>query len=182
MPVSSYPRVTVQGTGTKQNTQNGSALMVVNPITGKYEAATAATFGGGGGGDATASNQTTQITEAQASNSILSTIQNDQTIIINQLTNLTNYFINGTNTYILNDTLYVQVANSISTQLLPPISFCKYITLYTLSTATNVTISVGGTDIILEGGKSIRINTQFTNSISISSIIPETVYCIITGN
>jgi hypothetical protein len=56
MPVSSYPRVTVQGTGTPQNPQNGSALMVVNPSTGKYEAATAATFGGGGG-DATAANQ-----------------------------------------------------------------------------------------------------------------------------
>jgi len=56
MPVSSYPRVTVQGTGTPQNPQTGSALMVVNPSTGKYEAATAATFGGGGG-DATAANQ-----------------------------------------------------------------------------------------------------------------------------
>jgi hypothetical protein len=69
MPISSYPRVTVQGTGTAQNTQNGSALMVVNPSTGQYEAATAATFGGGGGGDATAANQATQISLATSLNS-----------------------------------------------------------------------------------------------------------------
>jgi hypothetical protein len=72
MPISSYPRVTVQGTGTAQNTQNGSALMVVNPSTGKYEAATAATLGGG---DATAANQTIQIAEAQGTNTYLSNIE-----------------------------------------------------------------------------------------------------------
>ena len=75
MPVSSYPRVTVQGTGTAQNTQNGQALMLVNPSTGQYEAATAATFsGGGGGGDATAANQSTQIAEAQTSNLALADV------------------------------------------------------------------------------------------------------------
>jgi hypothetical protein len=46
MAISSYPRVTVQGTGNANNTQNGIALMVFNPTTNKYEAATAVTFGG----------------------------------------------------------------------------------------------------------------------------------------
>jgi hypothetical protein len=62
MSINSYPRVTVQGTGPVNNPQNGQSLMVLNPSTGKYEAATTATFsGGGGGGDATANNQNTQI-------------------------------------------------------------------------------------------------------------------------
>lgn len=78
MPVSSYPRVTVQGTGAAQNPQNGQALMILNPSTGKYEAATSSTFagGGGGGGDATAANQTTQINEAQNTNTKLDTANN----------------------------------------------------------------------------------------------------------
>lgn len=78
MPVSSYPRVTVQGTGAAQNPQNGQALMILNPSTGKYEAATSSTFagGGGGGGDATAANQTTQINEAQSTNTKLDTANN----------------------------------------------------------------------------------------------------------
>jgi lipopolysaccharide export LptBFGC system permease protein LptF len=75
MAIGSYPRVTVQGTGATNNIQNGLGLMVLNPSTGKYEAATAATFaGGGGGGDATAANQTTQINEAQTSNNYLSDV------------------------------------------------------------------------------------------------------------
>jgi hypothetical protein len=64
MAITSYPRVTLQGTGPTQNPQNGTGLMVLNPSTNKYEAATAATFSGGGGGDATAANQTSQITLA----------------------------------------------------------------------------------------------------------------------
>jgi hypothetical protein len=72
MAITSYPRTTVQGSGVTQNPQNGIGLMVLNPSTQKYEAATAATFsGGGGGGDATAANQSTQITEAQTTNSRL---------------------------------------------------------------------------------------------------------------
>ena len=75
MPVSSYPRFTVQGTGAQNNTQNGTAVMVLNPSTNKYEAATAATFGGGGGaGGATAANQTTQITVANDANVFLSNL------------------------------------------------------------------------------------------------------------
>lgn len=76
MSIGSYPRVTVQGTGAANNIQNGLGLMVLNPSTGKYEAATAATFAGGGGGDATAANQTAQIDEAQTANGFLDDILN----------------------------------------------------------------------------------------------------------
>lgn len=72
MPISSYPRVTVQGTSNAQNAQNGSSLMIFNPSTNKYEAVTAATLGGG---DATAANQTLQIGEAQGANTYLSNIE-----------------------------------------------------------------------------------------------------------
>jgi hypothetical protein len=68
MAIGAYPRTTVQGTGNEQNTQSGYGLMIFNPATLKYEAATASTFAGGGGGDATAANQTTQINEAQITN------------------------------------------------------------------------------------------------------------------
>ena len=84
MAIGSYPRVTVQGTGATNNIQNGLGLMVLNPSTSKYEAATAATFsGGGGGGDATAANQTSQIALATtlngdtvAANALLTDIKN----------------------------------------------------------------------------------------------------------
>lgn len=71
MSIGSYPRVTVQGTGAANNIQNGLGLMVLNPSTNTYEAATAATFGGGGGsGGATEINQETQIIEAQNANNL----------------------------------------------------------------------------------------------------------------
>jgi hypothetical protein len=86
MAIGSYPRVTVQGTGATNNIQNGLGLMVLNPSTGKYEAATAATFaGGGGGGDATAANQTTQINEVIISNAFLTTIQTNTLNTANNL-------------------------------------------------------------------------------------------------
>lgn len=75
MPIQSYPRTIVQNTGNAQLDQNGLCLMIYNSTTNKYEAATASTFGGGGGGgDATAANQTTQITEAQTTNSLLTSL------------------------------------------------------------------------------------------------------------
>ena len=84
MPVSSYPRVTVQGTGNGQNPQNGQALMIYNTITGKYEAATASTFAGGGG-EATAANQATQIGLAVAGNGNTSSIDTKLTTTNNNL-------------------------------------------------------------------------------------------------
>jgi hypothetical protein len=103
MPVSSYPRFTVQGTGAQNNTQNGTAVMVLNPSTNKYEAATAATFGGGGGaGGATAANQTTQINEAIQSNTYL-------TNIITQL--------QDTNIYLTNMLAELATSNAILTEI-----------------------------------------------------------------
>lgn len=76
MPVSSYPRTAVQGSTNANNPQNGVGLMLYNNSTQQYEAATASTFGGGGGGgDATAANQSTQITEAQTANTRLYNIE-----------------------------------------------------------------------------------------------------------
>jgi len=177
MPVSSYPRVTVQGTGTAQNTQNGSALMVVNPSTGKYEAATAATFGGGGGGgDATAANQTTQISEAQQSNLSLSNIDNST----NSLNTTTQF---GTNTGILSDILEYQI---LTTSYVSLSSYgCKYVTLINLSTNAkfeyrlNVAIPF---DMILEAGYSVRINIANSSTLQIRQTTGEaqTAQIIIT--
>jgi hypothetical protein len=71
MAITSYPRVTINGTSPSQNPPNGQGLMLLNPSTGLYEPATASTFSGGGGSDATASNQTIQIAEAQTTNQFL---------------------------------------------------------------------------------------------------------------
>lgn len=71
MAITSYPRVTIDGTSPSQNPPNGQGLMLLNPSTGLYEPATASTFSGGGGGDATSANQSTQIAEAQTTNQYL---------------------------------------------------------------------------------------------------------------
>jgi hypothetical protein len=82
MAITSYPRVTIQGTGPSQNPPNGQGLMLLNPSTNKYEPATASTFsGGGGGGDATAANQTTQIDEAIAQTNYLNDVKNNTNIL-----------------------------------------------------------------------------------------------------
>lgn len=72
MAISAYPRTAVQGSKAAANPQNGLSLMLLNPATNEYEAATSTTFGGGGGaGGATAANQTTQITAANTTNDLL---------------------------------------------------------------------------------------------------------------
>lgn len=79
MAISSYPRVAVQGSAANSNPQNGLSLMLLNPSTGQYEAATSSTFSGGGsggGGGATAANQTIQINEVGNTNNLLTTINN----------------------------------------------------------------------------------------------------------
>jgi len=76
MAISSYPRTIVQNSEKNNNPENGLSLMIFDTVSQKYKAATDATFtggGGGGGGDATAANQTFQITEAQYTNALLST-------------------------------------------------------------------------------------------------------------
>ena len=73
MAISAYPRTAVQNSKSNTNKPNGLSLMIVDPVTGEYTPATAATFagGGGGGGGATATNQLTQISEAIITNSRL---------------------------------------------------------------------------------------------------------------
>jgi hypothetical protein len=164
MPVSSYPRVTVQGTGTAQNTQNGSALMVVNPSTGKYEAATAATFGGGGGGgDATAANQTSQINLATTLNGSVATAANQtsQTTALNAQTN------GG----VLADTFRTQTLTASYVALTA--ATCKYVTLINLSTNANFTIRLGATILTLEKGYSMKINVANASSILIAQTTGE---------
>ena len=101
MPVSSYPRVTVQGSGLPNNPQSGQSLMIYNSITGKYEAATASTFSGGAGG-ATAANQVTQINEAVQSNNYLQAIDGSNS---NIALNTVNIVANGVTTNAKLDTL-----------------------------------------------------------------------------
>jgi hypothetical protein len=174
MPVSSYPRVTVQGTGTAQNTQNGSALMVVNPSTGKYEAATAATFGGGGGGgDATAANQTSQINLATTLNGSVATAANQtsQTTALNAQSN------GG----VLVDTLATQVLTT-SNVALTAIA-CKYVTLINLSTNAKFTFTIGANTLTLEPGYSVRLNVNNSGLIRIAQSTGEgqTAQIIITA-
>jgi hypothetical protein len=90
MAISAYPRTAIQGTKGSGNPSNGLSLMLLNPSTGNYEAATSSTFagGGGGGGDATAANQSTQIgietniqAELIALNALVATAANQSTEI-----------------------------------------------------------------------------------------------------
>lgn len=173
MPVSSYPRVTVQGTGTAQNTQNGSALMVVNPSTGKYEAATAATFSGGGGGDATAANQTSQINLATTLNGSVATAANQtsQTTALNAQTN------GG----VLADTFRTQVLTASFVALTA--AACKYVTIINLSTNAKFSIRLGAVVLSLEAGYSIKINVANASSILIAQTTGEgqTAQIIVTA-
>lgn len=87
MAISAYPRTAVQNSKSNTNKPNGLSLMIVDPVTGEYTPATAATFAGGGGDAATAANQDTQILEAQTANGYLSNIQDSNSIIGNRLVN-----------------------------------------------------------------------------------------------
>jgi pyruvate-formate lyase-activating enzyme len=78
MAISAYPRVAVEGTTATNNPPNGQSLMLFNAITQEYEPATSATFSGGG--DATAANQTTQITEAITTNNSLTVLNSSNFI------------------------------------------------------------------------------------------------------
>jgi hypothetical protein len=166
MPVSSYPRVTVQGTGNAQNTQNGQALMVFNSSTGKYEAATAATFGGAGG--ATAANQTTQIANENTLNGLVSTKAN-QTTQINQIIALATSLATATNGGLLQD-IFGNISVNNTFQQLPNIP-CKYVTIINSQfNFTNVILKKNlAAEILLETGYSIRINLTNTNQIEIKS-------------
>jgi hypothetical protein len=148
MSVSSYPRVTIQGTGNLNNPQNGLGLMIYNPTSQRYEAATAATFGGGGGGggDATAANQTTQINLATTAN---------------------NNFTASTNNGVLTDILGSRTLSGSFVQL--PSQICKYVTLVNLSTNVfwEFNINNTGANFRIEAGYSVRVNVNNANLIFI---------------
>lgn len=152
MPVSSYPRVTVQGTGNGQNPQNGQALMIYNTTTGKYEAATSSTFSGGGG-DATAANQTTQIGLATAGNANTSSIDTKLTTTNGNL----NSIISNTNT--TNQYLFDSNGNKTAAELLAAINTvikdCKDLLTDIKNNQTNrtqkVTLTDGTTDNTFNG-------------------------------
>jgi hypothetical protein len=97
MAISAYPRVAVEGTTAANNPPNGQSIMLFNSTTQKYEPATAATFGGGGGGggDATAANQSTQITEAQSTNTLINQTISNQAAQINEAQISNNYLNEG---------------------------------------------------------------------------------------
>jgi hypothetical protein len=169
MAIGSYPRVTVQGTGATNNIQNGLGLMVLNPSTQKYEAATAATFagGGGGGGDATAANQATQISQATDTNSFLSTIS-----------------INTSSLAALTDVSYSVVNTNTDSAL--PSQAAKKITLINISTNTAaMEIKIGGSSALipLEVGYSLVLNVTNANSITTRQAGGEgqTLYYIISN-
>jgi len=168
MPVTSYPRVTVQGTGAAQNTQNGNALMVLNPSTNLYEAATAATFAGGGG-SATAANQTSQIALETSLNALVSTKANQ----ISDAAALAN----STNGGVLVDTLTNQVL-SVTMTALTTIQACKTVTLINISTNAKMTYCIsGGTALSLEAGYSVKLNTNSSGNVQIRQSTGENQTC-----
>jgi hypothetical protein len=117
MSIGSYPRVTVQGSGTGNNVQNGQGLMILNPSTNKYEAVTANTFNTVSAGGATASNQTTEITALNSiDNSLRDYLEYDSTSaaeylfnILLQITNINTLLTDGTAKVILVDTAGISV-------------------------------------------------------------------------
>lgn len=200
MAIGAYPRTQVQGTGNGQNPQNGLSLMLYNASTQQYEAATSSTFAGGGGGDATAANQTTQITEAQTANSYLTSIDTYSQAIAtntsgsataaNQGTQITEaQTANTTLTGLLNyikiqdisknqscTTSFVALENTSSTK----------VTLIAQTTNTeNIEYDInGGSSLFLEPGYSVIINTTNPNNIRIRQTggAGETAYYIITSS
>lgn len=116
MSITSYPRVTIQGTGNVNNPQNGFGTMVWNTATSRYELLTAQTFAG------------------LATNSLQNTIISNQGVQITQ-------FNNSSTIGLLTDTLL----NINLTSTLTALSSitCKYVTLY-LETDLDVQINGSG--------------------------------------
>jgi hypothetical protein len=113
MAITSYPRVTIQGSGSGQNTPNGTGMMVLNPSTNKYEAATANTFNTVAAGGATASNQTTGNASLSSIDARLRYDGADAAEylaqILNIITNINLLLTDGTAKVILVDTAGVSV-------------------------------------------------------------------------
>jgi hypothetical protein len=119
------------------------------------------------GGDATAANQTTQITEAQTANTLLTTIS-------------TNTASGG----VLTDTSYSVVSTSSDTAL--PSGASKKVTLINPSTNTaamEVAVGSGGVVLPLEVGYSLVANVSNANRITVKQTggEAETMYYIISN-
>jgi hypothetical protein len=80
MPIQNYPRFLTKASKTAQQIQSGLPIVGSDGVSGDFNALKVNSDGsinvsGGGGGNATASNQVTQITEAQTTNNHLTTIE-----------------------------------------------------------------------------------------------------------
>lgn len=83
MSITSYPRVTIQGTGNTNNPQNGFGQMVWNTSTARYELLTAQTYAG----LATTTNQNSQI--AQFGSGSNTGVLTDTLLVVNMTSTLT---------------------------------------------------------------------------------------------
>lgn len=122
---------------------------------------------GAGTDGATSANQTTQITEAQSTNTKLDTIISNQN--------------NGTNDGVLDDTTRtVTLTGSLAALTTEA---CKCVTLINLSTNTaSISYSVnGGATLTLEAGYSVKINTANAENIQASSSAGEALQYIVTA-
>ena len=150
MAITSYPRITVQGTGKNLNPQNGQALMIFNAVTNKYEAATATTFAGLS--DATAANQLIQISEAQLTNTKLDTV----------ITVLNSILATVITTSITDTIILAAGANPL------PAAICKLVTIYNNSISAISVNHSSPTDISIDAGYSVDIYTTDASNITIT--------------
>jgi hypothetical protein len=176
MAISSYPRTIQNGQpATNGSANSGVGLMLFDSATNQYIAATPSTFaGGGGGGDATAANQTTQISLATLLNSNVANEGNQTIQINNQLA--------ATNGGVLLDTFATQTLTS-SFVALASVT-CKSVTLINLSTNAKFSYrQAAGGILTLEAGYSVRINVARSQDILIAQTTGEgqTAQIIITA-
>jgi hypothetical protein len=172
MSITAYPRTIVKGqVAANGNANSGVGLMLWDSATGTYIAATPSTFSAGGGGDATAANQTTQISEANSTNVLLTDIKSQDNTQYNS----------GSNSGVLIDSIQTAICTTFASPLIP--FSCKYVTIVNYATnSAPVQISVGAGTMQLDKGYSIRINTSSSGFISISQITGEgnTIAYIVT--
>lgn len=178
MAISSYPRTIKNGQiASNGDANSGTGLMLWDSATNTYIAATPSTFSAGGGGDATAANQSTQITEAILGNSKLQNIEDSNANIENDIQNIYDLINNSTNGGVLTDTLANQVL-SVTMTALTTSQACKTVTLINLSTNVKFTYCIsGGTALSLEAGCSVKINVASSGYVQIRQSTGENQTC-----
>jgi hypothetical protein len=162
MAISSYPRTIQNGQIAGNGNQNaGTGLMLYNPTTFRYEAATVTTFNNIAAGAATVAKQDTQIARQDTQ------IAKQDTQIVRQDTQIAN-FTASTNGGILADYLVKKILTVLSAPL--DVIQCKSVTLINLSTNNNIFYKTDdfmyNEEMILEPGYSVKINID--NSVGIS--------------